>query len=178
MKRFLVAALALMGACGNAHEPAPAPGPVVAPAAAVEVQAEPSPAPRPEAPVAAWVAAFEHLFEISGASSEGGDPPLAYCVEVGSDALAADVIAALRAREPRHVPQTCDLSSNHPTTPDGRPAYRLWVLSMGRSVRDPDRWSVDMGFHAGPLNGAGWRCVLAESGGVWTVTDCEPTFSS
>ena len=162
MKRFLVGALGLAAAC----VPAPA-----------RTQAAPSPAGDSAPPAAAWVAAFEHLFEISGAVRT--DPPIAYCVEVGSEVHSAEVMAELRARAPEHAPQACVQANDYQTTPEGREAWRFWVGSIYRSgVRYPGRWAVEIGYIAGPLDGSFWRCRLNESNGAWTLDECERTLTS
>ncbi|HEY7768900.1 hypothetical protein [Longimicrobium sp.] len=131
-----------------------------------------------EAPIAAWVAAFEHLFEISGADGDREQPPIAYCIEIGTRAVATEVLAALNERIPHRAPQPCEFAGDYAKTPDGRPAWRFWISSIHRSPRFDDGWAVELNYMAGPLHGAGWRCNVKESAGHWRVTDCDRTFTS
>lgn len=168
MKRYLTAAVALTAACAGPNQAVPTPAPATAPAA----QAVPEPHP----PIAAWLAAFEHLFQRAGEGFDrrGTSLPYVYCIAIVPERSSSEVIAALRERIPRGDPQECDGRGSR-TAPDGRPAKTFWASIVGSA--DSDQWIVDIGYDDLVMHMPEWRCRLTESGSGWMVSDCRQTFS-
>jgi hypothetical protein len=137
--------------------------------------------PSPEVPLdsigrdAAQTVALETLLRLATEDS-GGSGTGTYCAGTLAgytiSAVPPAVLEAVRGRNPRVVDATrCRLHLE--TLRVDRPgvwprrAWALWTtaprLSTGEQV-----W-LDMGYHAGPLHGAGWRCFLSLRDGRWVA---------
>jgi hypothetical protein len=163
-----------------------APVPAATPAAEARAEAASSgPAAAPAAvpgttpPAGGWIAAFKHLFELTGADHEGPEAG-ALCVAAGypfhTPTVPADVLAAIQTRAPIHDSADCRRNEALVAAPDGGLA-RLFTVDA--ALREPGLWGVDLTYYAGPLNGTTWNCKLVQrTPGLWTVYDCRRTFTS
>lgn len=123
----------------------------------------------------AQAAALEELLRLARERGDGA-PRGGYCVGVMADyvirPIDASALAALRER--RRGVGSAERCRFHVETLDvdrgglwPRRAWLLWATVPEEAA--PDRAVLDVGYHAGPTDGAGWRCFLRRHDGRWAV---------
>jgi hypothetical protein len=125
--------------------------------------------------VAAWVAAFEYLFERGGADQY--QPDAAYCLRVGSELedspLARAVVGELARRHPDRAPRYCAERAGRPVRADGRRAWEFSVAYINPTSSDARTWRTSIYMESGPRMGIGWECRVSETAEGWRVHSCE-----
>ena len=123
----------------------------------------------------AQAAALEELRRLARERGDGG-PRGGYCVGVMADYVIRPVPSSALAalREQHRGVRSAERCRFHVETLDvdrgglwPRRAWLLWATVPEEPA--PDRAVLDVGYHAGFMDGAGWRCFLSRHNGRWAV---------